>query len=396
MSPKKGKRILIAGGGYAEIPLIHAAQKLGFFVISSGNDPKGMGHKFADQVCLEDYSNKHAMLKLASSLDIDGICPGCNDFSAISCAFVAEQLGLPGYDSYHTSVTLHHKDKYRQFALDAGIASPTAKGFDNQATAELKKNSWTYPVMVKPVDLTGGKGITKVNDPIEYCLAIAKAFKTSKAKRVIVEEFLDGSRHGFCTLIRDKKVIFHFNDNEHYHLNPYLVSGASAPGKLATSIIKNLINQTEKIADRLNLKDGLIHIQFILCKNEPVIIEICRRPPGDLYPRLVTLSSGVDLPMQIINSFDENTNLDVSGYSKPKYYSRHCSMADRNGIIKTIYIDEEISPFIEERVDLWSPGDEITAYLTQKSSIFFLHYPDKETFDRYAEKISDHIKTVVA
>ena len=55
----------------------------------------------------------------------------------------------------------------------------------------------------------------------------------TKAGRIVVEEFISGSRHGFSALLRAGRVVFHFADDEHYHLSPYLVSAASTPSSCA-------------------------------------------------------------------------------------------------------------------------------------------------------------------
>ena len=106
---KEKKKILIAGSGHGDIPLIVAAQNLGFYVITTGNQPdgpNGLGIEYSDEYYCEDYSNKERMLELAKKLEIDAICPCTNDFSAISTAYVAEKLDLPGHDSYETTLIL--------------------------------------------------------------------------------------------------------------------------------------------------------------------------------------------------------------------------------------------------------------------------------------------------
>ena len=239
-------KLLIAGGGYAEIPLIKAAKSLGYYVITSGNRPSELGHAESDEYRCADFSNRDEMLELANSLDIDAICPCCNDFSAITSAYVAEKLGLPGFDSHETTLLLHHKDLYREFALENKIPTPNAKGFSDLASALANIEEFDFPIIIKPVDLTGGKGIAKVQNISESNAALENAFSISKSKRIVVEEFIEGSRHGFSAILKDKKVVFHFTDNEHYYLNPYMVSGASAPAAVDQQVIENLIEQSEK------------------------------------------------------------------------------------------------------------------------------------------------------
>jgi len=160
-------------------------------------------------------------LRTASDNKVTAICPCSNDFSAISSAYAAEKLNLPGHDSYETSLIIHHKDRYRKFAIDNRIPSPYAEGFSEPAAAIRFAKNISPPVLIKPVDLSGGKGIAKITDKKDIEKSVNRAFTISKSKRIIIEKFLEGSRHGFSAFIRNGKVVFHFSDNEHYFKNPY-------------------------------------------------------------------------------------------------------------------------------------------------------------------------------
>ncbi len=368
------KKLLIAGGGYADIPLIRAAKSLDYYVITSGNRPDELGHKESDKYYNADFSDPEEMLKLARELEIDAICPCSNDFSVISSSYVAETLGLPGYDSYKTTLLLHHKDQYRQFALQNEIPTPKAMGFTDIDTALKNLEAFRLPLIIKPVDLTGGKGITKVSNISEAKSALENSFSISKTKRVVVEEFLEGSRHGFSALLQSGKIVFHFTDNEYYYLNPYMVSGASAPSTVSIDVVDELIKLSEKIASLLSLKDGIFHVQFILNDGKPIIIEICRRSPGDLYTQFVKLATGVDYPAQIIKPF-LNINYGNVSFSPIKgYFTRHCIMADRKGEIKNISYKNSIKDKIIEEHLFWSPGMQVESYMTTKFGIAFLKF----------------------
>nr|VFJ58658.1 MAG: Phosphoribosylglycinamide synthetase, ATP-grasp (A) domain [Candidatus Kentron sp. FM]VFJ67624.1 MAG: Phosphoribosylglycinamide synthetase, ATP-grasp (A) domain [Candidatus Kentron sp. FM]VFK11390.1 MAG: Phosphoribosylglycinamide synthetase, ATP-grasp (A) domain [Candidatus Kentron sp. FM] len=368
------KKMLIAGGGYADIPLILAAKSLGFHVITSGNRADDLGHRYSDQVRLADFSGKEAMLDLARSLRIDAICACCNDFSALSAAYVAEEMGLPGHDPYETAKILHHKDRYRAFARDHGIPSPKAEGFSSLETAMRELNRFRLPAIIKPVDLTGGKGISKVEHLQEGRPALEAAFGRSQAGRVVIEEFIRGSRHGLSTFVRDGKVVFSFNDNEHYFLNPYLVSAASTPSVAPASVAQRLCSYVEKIASILSLGTGIVHLQYILRDEEPFIIEICRRAPGDLYTRFVSHATGVDYPAFIVGAA---AGMDCSGLiqAEPQgFYTRHCVMASAPGRVRDVSIDPSVQTRIIDRLLWWRKGDIIEDHLTQKLGIVFLRF----------------------
>ena len=154
------KKLLILGGGHAEIPLIQAAQALGWYVITTGNDRKGLGHPYADKNVFADFSDKDAMLELARTEGVQAVCSGCNDFALLSTVYVCEKLGFPGHDSYATSLEIHHKDKYRALATKLKIPTPRALVVPKNTDVDFDKAiaDLTFPIIVKPVDLTGGKG----------------------------------------------------------------------------------------------------------------------------------------------------------------------------------------------------------------------------------------------
>ncbi|MGQ9844464.1 MAG: ATP-grasp domain-containing protein [Spirochaetota bacterium] len=368
------KRVLYVGGSHSDIPLINAAKDLGFYVITTGNRKEDLGHQFSHQFHPCDYSDKEAVLHLAKTLNVDYICPCCNDFSIITCAYVAQQLSLPGFDSYNITTTIHHKDAFRSFCQSHNFPVPRALSFSNIEDAVKSLHNLNFPVIVKPVDLTGGKGVSCIDTKNDAFSLIKRAFDISKEKKIVIEEYIQGSHHGLSVFLINKKVAFYFCDNEHYYINKYLVSGASCPTSVPNNVIIDLCQIYEKMASLLNLKDGIFHTQFILKDNKPYITEICRRPPGDLYVKLVEYATGVQYSHYIIKSYTNLTISDIQQKSSNGYYTRHCIMSNRPGKIKNIIIHPEIRDNIFDSLYLMNRGDVITDYLNQKAGIVFIKY----------------------
>ena len=381
------KRLLILGGGHAEIPLIQAAQALGWYVITTGNDRKGLGHPYADRNVFADFSDKDAMLELARAEGVQAICSGCNDFALLSTVYVCEKLGLPGHDSYATSLEIHHKDKYRALATRLSIPTPRAlvikKGDDfDAAIAQL-----SFPIIVKPVDLTGGKGIHRAANADEAREAYKDACNRTRQDHIVVEEFVQGTNHGFSAMLVKGKVAFAFADNEQYYINKYMVSGANTPGTSGSETLAKLRDYSERIARELNLVDGILHIQYIEKPDgTPVIIEICRRAPGDLYIKFVKYATGIDYPKFIVMA---ETGEDISGIEDVPtqgFWLRHCIMADRQagertatgdtckGIVRDVTFAPEIQGNIVEKFLWYKPGEVITDKLTYKAGIVFFRF----------------------
>jgi len=370
------KKLLVLNGSHSDIPLIEAGRKLGFRVLTTGSDSSLIGHRRADEYHFADFSDHSAVLKLAESLGIDAICSCANDFGALTAAFVSEQLGLAGHDSFQTTLTLHHKDRYRQFAKHVGVPSPVSASFVD--INEALNPPIPLPVIVKPVDLTGGKGVTRVDHAGDYELAVRNAFATSRCKRIIVEEFLPGTLHSLTTFLQKQKVIFHFCDNEYSFQNPYLVSTSAGPATDFEHVSHDLLAAAEHVAEQLNLVDGVLHMQYIMTNRSAKIIEITRRCSGDLYPDPVQRATGVPWAEWIVRA---ECGMDTSGFPHARqqgFVGRHCIMAPRNGTVRNVRIAPELHPCICSQMAWWKPGDRIENHLVQKLGILQLQYHSQQ------------------
>lgn len=382
------KKMLLLGGGHAEIPLIQAAQSLGWYVITTGNAREGLGHPYADKNVFADFSDKDAMLELAKSEGVQAVCSGCNDFALLSTVYVCEKLGLPGHDSYATSLEIHHKDKYRALATRLGIPTPRAitvrvsNRSENRADFEAAIAQLTFPIIVKPVDLTGGKGIHRAATPEEAHTAYKDACSRTRQDHIVIEEFVQGTNHGFSAMLVKGKVAFAFADNEQYFVNKYMVSGANSPSISSNKTLAMLREYSERIAQELHLVDGILHIQYIeRADGTPVIIEICRRPPGDLYIKFVKYATGIDYPKFIVQA---ETGDDISGIADVPtqgFWLRHCIMSDTqagengsSGIVRNVTFAPEIQGNIVEKFLWYKPGEVITDKLTYKAGIVFFKF----------------------
>ena len=409
MKRSNPKRLLLLGGGHAEIPLIKAAQELGWYVITTGNAREGLGHPYADKNVFADFSDKEAMLALARSENVQAVCSGCNDFALLSTAYVCEKLELPGHDTYATSLEIHHKDKYRALATRLSIPTPQAKVVRNEQEFENAISSLTFPIIVKPVDLTGGKGIHRASTPEEARTAYKDATSRTREDHVVVEEFVQGSNHGFSAMLVKSKVAFAFADNEQYFINKYMVSGANSPSTTSEEGLAKLRDYSERIAKELHLVDGILHIQYIeRADGTPVIIEICRRPPGDLYIKFVKYATGIDYPKFIVMA---ETGMDISAIEDVPtqgYWLRHCVMADREagerikhsneickGIVHDVTFTPEIQGNIVEKFLWFKPGEVITDKLTYKAGIIFFKFDTLKEMTDKTTRMTDLVKIVV-
>ena len=157
---------------------------------------------------------------------------------------------------------------------------------------------------------------------------------------------------------------------------------------------KKLIKLTEKIANTLSLVDGIIHIQYIYSEDEPIIIEICRRPPGDLYVTLVEMSTNFSYSKEIVKGFAGKTSTEKFFPKQNGFFIRHCVMAPKNGIIKNIHYEKSLN--IKENFKIIPKGSRISDYLTQKISIIFVQFRSMEEMKSKADFLNNLISIDVS
>ncbi len=385
----------MAGGAHSDIPMIKAAQDLGYFVITTGNRADDKGHIFSDQCVLEDFSDRDAMLALAINLKVDAICSSSNDFSILSCAYVAENLSLPGFDTFLTTLRLHHKDKFRQLAEEIGLTRVKSLIFDLSKDIKLDIKDLVFPLIVKPVDLTGGKGISIAENTLQLQNAIELATSASHMNRVVIEEFFEGSLHSYSTFIKNGRVAFDYADNEFSFLNPYLVSTSTSPAKVSKFVLDQMRQQTEKLARSLNLVDGLLHAQFLVNYDDFRIIEYTRRMPGDFYSFPVKMSTGFDQARALIEQCTGDSITTPACWHQEKFVSRHCAMASKAGVIEETEIAIEISKKIIDCFNLRIPGNNIINPLVDKTAIYFLEYESAQEMDAFNQFINQFIRVKI-
>ncbi len=386
------KKLLILNGSHSDVPLIQAGKKLGFHVITTGNEPALIGHCYADEYHKADFSDKQAILDLARRLDIDAICSCANDFGAITASYVAEKMGLPGHDPYETASTLHLKHRFKEFALANNISTPYAVSFHSTEEAYEGLNKFSFPLIIKPVDLTGGKGISRANSNEEYIKAVDQAASSSRMNQILVEEFIQGTYHSFTTFVRDQKIVFSFSDNEYSFINPYLVTTSVAPATGIEKVKAQLIEESERIIDLLSLCNGVFHIQYIQAGCKAWIIEITRRCSGDFYPYPVNYATGLDWAEWIVKAESGFDCGDFPQVEQRGFFGRHCIMSRKNGIVKDIHISCALEGNIADKFMIMKKGDIISNHMVNKFGILFLRYDSAEEM---AQK-SLHINELVS
>jgi biotin carboxylase len=190
-----------------QLPALEAARRNGWNLVVADGNPEALGRELADAFHVVDLKDIDGLLSLARSYydagNLHGVFTAGTDFSA-SVAYVAEALGLPGIP-YETALNATDKVRMRRVLTDAGVPSPRfcevshAAGLDAVDVPPL-------PVVVKPVDNMGARGVRRVEEEAALRDAVADAITFSRTGRAIIEEFIDGPEFSIDALIVDGRM----------------------------------------------------------------------------------------------------------------------------------------------------------------------------------------------
>ena len=385
-------RLLVTGGAIGDIPTIQIAQEMGLEIFTSGNRPQDPGHRIVDQYIGADYTDVTGIAKLVRDQKIDFIIPSCHDTAYITAAAVAKIYSLPGFDDPKISVMIHRKDELALGITNAGLPGIETRIIRDYQSAIEFFNSCGGALVIKPSDMTGGRGVSFVNNEKDLRSALKFAKDSSFSKKVLAQEYIEGSEHGFTSIIRNQKVIFSFFDDEYRYMNRYRVAGTLHPSSIDEESKYYLKNWVETFSEYYKLIDGLIHVQFIQLASGPKILEVCRRPPGDFYPYFVESATGIPYIKSFILGF-MGLPIPTPLLDEPKNWItlRHVVLADRNGIYKGLSISETFARNVTFKSEFKTRGERVTSYLTETLAIFILKVP----FDQKDKVVMDIHKLIV-
>ena len=371
----KVKKALLLCTSHNDLGLVKALRKMGYFIVATGNKENLPGQKWVDKYIKADYSDKELILKIASDEHVDNIIACCNDFGVYTAAYVAEKLNLSGYDSYETTLTLNNKDKFKEFARKYDIMTPFAEGYTDPELAKKDILNMKLPVIVKPVDCSAGNGISVVEEYGHSTAAIELAFMKSRASRIVIEPFLKGTQHGFCTYLLNGKVKAVCTNNEYSIVNPYRVEIDTFPATDYEKYSGIIIEQIEKIAQILKLKDGIFHLQYMVCDGKPWILEVMRRTIGNMYH---VLGNQLNLINWEYWEARARLGLDCSDFpqaiEQEGFFAYKTILGSKNGVIRDIHIPKDYEKFIFDKMILLDVGDEISDYMNQPVGFVFMMF----------------------
>jgi biotin carboxylase len=309
------KWIMILGGGLHQIPIIKTAKTMGLKVIVIDNDKNSPGFFIADESYDIDVMEYEKILQIAKSKNIIGITTMVSNLGMRTVAYVAEKMNLKSISLKSARIATDKKEIKKYLKKEK---VPVSEGFSVSSTSEALKrvNQINFPVIVKPVDGTKGRGISVAQTENEFKNSIDQAMNASVAKIIIVEEWIDGPTIGAECLIVDGELIpIILTDKYNTSLPKCVTLGLTAPSKFPEEVQDRVKETAKKVAKALGLNTGAAHIDMIVGDDGiPRVIDVGPRLASgpvifDFVPNLL----GVDMVKSIIKiTIGEKPRIDIN------------------------------------------------------------------------------------
>lgn len=394
------KKLMLLGGLRYLLPVIEEAHRMGIYVITADYLPNNVAHKYSDEYSNVSIVDKDAVLDKAKALQIDGILSHAVDPGVTTAAYVAEQMGLPFQCSYEAACILQDKSRFRQFLMEHGFNCPHAKGYTNAEDPLKDVDYFAWPVIVKPVDSAGSKGVTKVAEVSQLKEAVDFALSCSISKHIIIEDFLDkvGAQSSADIFTINGKLVYPTYSDQLFDkdaANPYTPAIEIWPASMEQKNQDDLTEQLQRLITLLDIKSGIFNVETRVCSNgKTYIMEISPRGGGNRIAELQDMATGQSL---IRAEICKALGLPMEDIHAPEYdgvwcnYIMHSSV---EGTLESVDIDPVFEEkYIKDKGFIVNKGDHVVPFTGANTSLgtLFLRAETREEMDEILADINNYV-----
>ncbi len=330
-------RIMVLAGGPDQAALIREIKSTypDSYVILVDMNSKAVASKVADKHLVISTMDFDKVKQAALDEQIDMIMTACGDQPLLTMGLVSEELKLPCYLSMSQILNLTNKKHMKKLMVENDI--PTSKYKSFNSIEKIEDSGLNYPLIVKPADSNGSKGVRKVNNIEELMREAEVSMKYSISNTIIVEEFVEGE---------DVSSDFYITNGKVYHLmdclsNKYKPNSGTAviyqsliPAPVNPDFNERIQVIAEKIAEVFEIHNSPLLIQTIVKGNDIHVIEFSARLGGGAKYKTIETVTGFNVLKANLNSMLGKTPL-IDYYRNNKKYSR-CHLYTKGGVLSQI------------------------------------------------------------
>ncbi|WP_319481181.1 ATP-grasp domain-containing protein [uncultured Draconibacterium sp.] len=371
---EKNKVAIVLGGTNPHIALIENLKNRGYYTVLIDYTKNPPAKEYADEHLQESTLDKDLVVSIAKDYKAEVVISCCIDqANAIAC-YAAEKLSLPRPYSYKTAINVTDKCLMKDIMAAHNVRTSkhvTVSEYDNN----LFKN-FTYPLVTKPSDSTGSKGVRKANNSSELKNYIQAAIELSRTNKAVVEEFVEGFEIQIDCFIKNKKAqVVMIRQKKHVRLEGDFAMqtlGSTIPPRLEDKTLQQINEVANGIAQAFELNNSPLFIQAIVNNTGDVnVIEFAPRVGGGLSFRLIKMYSGFDFLDATIDSFfNIEPKIEIENDNSGMHLESVIIYANEGVYNKTVGQNELLNDgTIEEFFEFSTRGTQIGSDMSTRSRV---------------------------
>ena len=366
-----GKKLLFIGASGHFIPAIEAAKELGVYTIAINYAPNSQGKKYADMSAEVDTYNPEEVLAFAREQKVDGVFTSWNEVNIYTTEYVAKKLGVPFYGTREQLDKLIKKNDFKNTCREYGVPTVPEYFMGKELTQEIIK-SFEYPVIFKPIDSGGTRGMTILYNEEGIVEAYEKAIDASIEKKIIVEKYLKDTKlividfavqngKPYIVSVADRSTV-----KEHDASVPLAIS-FMYPSDYIDMVESQVLDSLRRMIKGLGIQNGIISMEGMISEGQMYIIETQFRFGGTHNDKHVELDTGVDLMKMMVElaltgQFD---SWNLKETMNPRFHDIYATqnLQMNPGTISSITGIEEVKklPGVNWFIQLKGVGDKVLA-----------------------------------
>ncbi|MBF0595499.1 MAG: ATP-grasp domain-containing protein [Candidatus Omnitrophica bacterium] len=295
------KTIMFIGAGKYQAAGIRKAREMGLRIVAIDADPKAEGSLLADAFHAVDIKDVTSAIKIARENRIDGVLTVASDIGVKTVAAVSDALGLPGISQEVADRSTDKALMRRAFAAH-GVPSPQSFAVDQVAALVECAEKIGFPVVVKPADSAGSRGVKLVNDEagLKEAFEIARGY-SAKAK-VVVEAFMHGVEVSVEAFVSRGEISIVALSDKVRTAPPYLLDiDVIFPSAYPADVQGRIIEVARKAIRAIGITMGPVHMELMMTPEGPVPVELAARGPGfKVFTDMLPAVTGIDMLKALI------------------------------------------------------------------------------------------------
>lgn len=295
------KKLLIIGASILQLPAIKKAKEMGFYVAVADYDPKAIGIEYADEYFNVSTIDIDGVAEVAAKFKPDGIMTLATDMPMRSIAAATSVCGLPGI-SMDTAIKSTDKGEMIKAFEANNVEHPWFFILKSKEDLENIVDNLTFPCISKPTDNSGSRGVMLINSIEELKAAVEYSSSCGRGGSVIVEEYLRGSEVSVEIIVLNGSVnVLQVTDKLTTGAPHFVETGHTQPSRLPQRDVEAIKDLASRAVKAVGIENGPAHVEIMLTKNGPRMIELGARMGGDcITTHLVPLSTGIDMIKAVI------------------------------------------------------------------------------------------------